>query len=567
MASPSNLVLNPSVLIDTDLPEQVNVQADDIFERPGFTGKELFTQSGSDLPASAWKGGAVQGNGYIGKSFEGNGTSAYIEGLTQPASDVLGGYFRAYFNSFSNYGTLFQHYDEVADKEKLAFRIQADGTLRLNYADTVGVYSYVTNSPVSSGQWLSVGFLYQKNQVPKIYVNGTAVLITQLSFNPAGYATADTKIIYGASLTSGPTNPFRYLDGRLNNAYLVDNVSLDSDIDKYANDPSVSLQFVGNITPSSFISENEMEVTIPVSAPIGNLSLAIANDTGSGFTTLVINGAVPLAINEFQDPSNGDVIFSAGIGETIALIGTGFDEPSLLFNGNEVPIESWTPTTITFVVPQLPSYMTYNVTVSVNPVSNPLGFTVLPSGLGPQPSPQSFTQIQSYRSQVLSRMMEQYKASKLSELVGGISDFADDIETALFELRDLFWLETAEGVQLDVIGLIFDVSRQGLNDSDYRVAIKARSSTRFSGTPEDIISILISFFGASSVIYENGYNYGVPADYTVTTDATITDEQFDVISVAGVKGNLIVPNLSYLTFLNGDPIRYLGGGYILLLGG
>jgi hypothetical protein len=135
----------------------------------------------------------------------------------------------------------------------------------------------------------------------------------------------------------------------------------------------------------------------------------------------------------------------------------------------------------------------------------------------------------------LQLLQEQYKKSvKLIGIIEADNDQADDLETALFEIRDLYYLSTATGVQLDVIGNIFGVDREGLNDTDYRKAIEARSSLIGSGEPEFIILILKELYGATYVDYRLG-SCITPASYLLDTDATVTTNELEIYSPAGVQ--------------------------------
>ena len=94
-------------------------------------------------------------------------------------------------------------------------------------------------------------------------------------------------------------------------------------------------------------------------------------------------------------------------------------------------------------------------------------------------------------SDILDLLLEQYKDStNLKALleIEAVNDLA--VEDALFEVRDCYWLSTAVGVQLDVIGSIVRVPRQGLSDTDYRAAITANTVINYSGSPEEVISYL-----------------------------------------------------------------------------
>lgn len=175
------------------------------------------------------------------------------------------------------------------------------------------------------------------------------------------------------------------------------------------------------------------------------------------------------------------------------------------------------------------------------------------------------TQITDYDERILPLVLEQYKDSpRLLSIIRGMNGQADDLEAALFELRDLFWLDTAEGNQLDMIGAIFGESRGGRSDADYRLAIKGASARRLSGTPEDIITALRAFTGATFVKYSRT---GI-ADFTVETDGIFTDAQLDALCPAGVRGNAITPDRDFFKTLTPDePLALLEGGFLYLIGG
>jgi hypothetical protein len=110
----------------------------------------------------------------------------------------------------------------------------------------------------------------------------------------------------------------------------------------------------------------------------------------------------------------------------------------------------------------------------------------------------------------------------------------NDIEQAIYEVGTEFYLDVAIGKQLDVIGSIFTVGRDGMSDADYRTAIKAVSQTIYSGEPESIISIMKNQYGGTYVFYTPEY----PAKYRVRSDSTITQSTLDKISPSGVQGFL-----------------------------
>jgi len=148
----------------------------------------------------------------------------------------------------------------------------------------------------------------------------------------------------------------------------------------------------------------------------------------------------------------------------------------------------------------------------------------------------------SYASVIAPKLMEQYKpatAPKLNALLEATGAQKDDLEAAIFSIRSGMYLATAEGAQLDVIGGVFNTSRNGKDDASYRFAIREVAAMRSFATPEDIISVLKGVYGATWVQYIAEY----PAGCAILTDADVTDQILEMISPAGVQvrsGALIV---------------------------
>ena len=140
----------------------------------------------------------------------------------------------------------------------------------------------------------------------------------------------------------------------------------------------------------------------------------------------------------------------------------------------------------------------------------------------------------SYTETMRPKLMEQYKpgqAPKLNQLLEAIGAQKDDLEAALFSIRSGMYLATAIGAQLDMIGAIFKVGRNGFDDATYRVAIQKVSSMRSFATPEDIISVLKGVYGASYVTYIPEY----PAGCVVFTDIAAPAGVLDALAPAGVQ--------------------------------
>lgn len=115
--------------------------------------------------------------------------------------------------------------------------------------------------------------------------------------------------------------------------------------------------------------------------------------------------------------------------------------------------------------------------------------------------------------------LEQYKEkAKYLSLISSFNDQLQKIENALFEIRDNFWLDTAIGVQLDAIGSIFNIQRTSLDDEIYRADIRSKAVSSTSGTPNEILSILLEY-GYVDIEYLEPKDLGIPAAYAVVLDA------------------------------------------------
>lgn len=173
--------------------------------------------------------------------------------------------------------------------------------------------------------------------------------------------------------------------------------------------------------------------------------------------------------------------------------------------------------------------------------------------------------ISSYRSAELPLLLEQYKNSpKFIDFIGAALDQADDLEVALFEVRDYFYLTptalpAAVGVQLDIIGKVFWTPRiPGESDIDYRARIQKRALARLSGTPDDIMFACTTFLGASFAEYTPLY----PAAFSIRTDIVIPRAILEELAPSGVGVGIG----QWLEYLDGSgnlqPLETEDGSYI-----
>lgn len=74
----------------------------------------------------------------------------------------------------------------------------------------------------------------------------------------------------------------------------------------------------------------------------------------------------------------------------------------------------------------------------------------------------------------------------------------------LLDLPEAFNVDTAIGAQLDLIGKIVGLPRNGFNDDQYRILLNLRIITNNTGvTMKEIDDIMFNFFGKSIVCHNN----------------------------------------------------------------
>lgn len=105
--------------------------------------------------------------------------------------------------------------------------------------------------------------------------------------------------------------------------------------------------------------------------------------------------------------------------------------------------------------------------------------------------------------EALRLLLEQFKGkAKIEALLSSFIEQIQDGEVVTFDLYAERLLDTATGVQLDVLGTIVGQERQWSDDEEYRLYIKARIAiNRSNGKAEEIINILNLVWG-STYTYE-----------------------------------------------------------------
>lgn len=119
-----------------------------------------------------------------------------------------------------------------------------------------------------------------------------------------------------------------------------------------------------------------------------------------------------------------------------------------------------------------------------------------------------FSPIPNHVQQALARLVTQYKnATKLQGLLTSLVNPIQDIESSLTDMNNLRYLQQAQGVQLDVIGIIVGLPRGGRNDAQYRLALQAQIKVNVScGQPEQVIQAYALFTGSPLVLLDEYRN-------------------------------------------------------------
>jgi hypothetical protein len=151
-------------------------------------------------------------------------------------------------------------------------------------------------------------------------------------------------------------------------------------------------------------------------------------------------------------------------------------------------------------------------------------FGLLPNGTVPDPKLEHASDHRERAIGVLlSQLRDKPRFTKLIEIL--IRPF-QEIEDVIFQLYTMRRLDSAQGVQLDIIGRIVDEERGGLLDDDYRAIIRIKVRVLFSrGTGPDLIKITQLFLASDDFNYAEFY----PATVEITATALVTAAQLTLL--------------------------------------
>jgi hypothetical protein len=172
----------------------------------------------------------------------------------------------------------------------------------------------------------------------------------------------------------------------------------------------------------------------------------------------------------------------------------------------------------------------------------------------------SVTQINEHIAQALNRVLEEYKESpRLLFMLSTSVQQVQDLEDALIDLLDKTWINTAEGEQLDQLGLLLNVTRGGFSDAVYRTRLNA-AIVRYtsSGRPEQVISAIRLLSQADQIILEELF----PAEIRVTAIGAVSPAGTLDELKAGIKGSMAAAvSYSALIISSDTPFVFDGDPY------
>ena len=139
-----------------------------------------------------------------------------------------------------------------------------------------------------------------------------------------------------------------------------------------------------------------------------------------------------------------------------------------------------------------------------------------------------------------------------------------EVENALWEIWISRFIDYAQGEQLNMLGRLVGEGRNGRNDPNYRVRIRARIAINESlGRPQDVIKILRLLDPATAILVEFG-----PAAFRIDFQAPLTGlatgvEIASIVSearAAGVGASVVMPTAADVFRFGdvNDPLRRFG---------
>lgn len=151
----------------------------------------------------------------------------------------------------------------------------------------------------------------------------------------------------------------------------------------------------------------------------------------------------------------------------------------------------------------------------------------------------ALTLIDDHVEEGLSRLLQRNKESyNINSLLSSFIKPVQDIEDQNYDLYTERSLDTSIGAQLDGIGRIVGLDRDGLDDVDYRAALIIQIQiNKAGGEPESIIAAIRQLFKTEIIAFKEIY----PANYEVyiTSDTIVENAKALITSISpAAVGNI-----------------------------
>lgn len=164
---------------------------------------------------------------------------------------------------------------------------------------------------------------------------------------------------------------------------------------------------------------------------------------------------------------------------------------------------------------------------------------------------------------VRSRLLKFVRSPNLTALVQTFADRTEDLLDATSDVAAAFDLDTAVGLQLDVIGEILQLPRYGYADSRYRTLLKIQAQLVLSSTTTTpvILEIVELFTGHPPTSYAEHYPmaYEVGAQLDDPTDAALLLEILGKATAAAYGYSVIVTDADAMFWdFEGDALADAG---------
>jgi hypothetical protein len=167
--------------------------------------------------------------------------------------------------------------------------------------------------------------------------------------------------------------------------------------------------------------------------------------------------------------------------------------------------------------------------------------------------------------QALDLLLEQFKGQdkpNLYALITALVDQLQDIEEGALELKSVRSIDNSEGVQLDILGLLIGVDREGRTDAEYRLALKNQIFINTSsGEPESIITFIEFLTDGTEVILKELF----PAAFQVYTNGPVFPSNIHQLinntRAAGVENVLVTSSVGETPVFSFDNLLGLGKGF------